>query len=87
MGAQPPPLLLYIVGVLGLPKTRVSLSLSAQPYLSTSSFSVVLGEALLETMLLHHHHAVVLLLELSSPTSPSSLLDQGAGDVIGLHVC
>src|SRR3954468_4736154 len=30
---------------------------------------------------LHHHHAVVLLLELSSPTSPSPLLDQEEGDV------
>ena len=59
----------------------------AQPYLSTSSSFVVLGEALLETMLLHHHHAVVLLLELSSPTSPSSLLDQGAGDILAPYVC
>ena len=65
----------------------LSLSLSVQPYLSTSSSFMVLGEALLETMLLHHHHDVVLLLELSSPTSPSSLLDQGARDVTRLHVC
>ncbi len=41
----------------------------------------MLGEALLETTLLHNHHAVVLQLEFSSPTSPSSLLDQDGGDV------
>ena len=59
-----------------------------QPYLSTSSSFVVLGEALLEATLLQHHHAVeLLLLDLSSPTSPSSLLDQGARDVTRLHVC
>ena len=34
-------------------------------------------------VLLHqHHHAVVLPLELSSSTSPSSLLDQDGGDVV-----
>ena len=32
-------------------------------------------------LLLHQHHAVVLPLELSSSTSPSSLLDQDGGDV------
>ena len=79
----PPPI---YSGVFGAAKDT-SLFLSAQPYLSTSSSFVVLGEALLKTTLLHHHHAVVLLLELSSPTSPSSLLDQGTGDVTGLHVC
>ena len=36
---------------------------------------------------LHHHHTVVLLLEPSSSTSPSSLLDQGAGDVSAPYVC
>ena len=45
-----------------------------------------LGEGLPESRYIHHH-AVVLLLELSSSTSPSSLLDQGAGGVTGLHVC
>ena len=33
-------------------------------------------------LLLHQHHAVVLPLELSSSTSPSSLLDQDGGDVV-----
>ena len=34
-----------------------------------------------EVLQLHHHHAVVLPVELSSSTSPSSLLDQDGGDV------
>ena len=33
-------------------------------------------------LLLHQHHAVVLPLELSSSTSPSSLLDQDGGDIV-----
>ena len=33
-------------------------------------------------LLLHQHHVVVLPLELSSSTSPSSLLDQDGGDVV-----
>ena len=41
---------------------------------------VALGEALLESRCFHHH-AIVLPLELSSSTSPSSLLDQDGGDV------
>ena len=40
-------------------------------------------------MLLHHHHAVVLLLDGVFPnlSLSLSLLDQGMGDVTGLHVC
>ena len=59
---------------------------AALPLSNSTSSSVVLGEALREKCKLHHH-AVVLLLEPSSSTSPSSLLDQGVGDVTGLHVC
>ena len=84
--AGPPPPL-YILGVLGLPWTRVSLSL-VQPYPSPSSSLVVLGEALLESR--------------APPPPPRRraaagrslpqplllpLLDQGVGDVTGVYVC
>ena len=85
MGAQPLPSP-YIYLRFGLPNTHQFLSL-AQPYPSPSSSLAVLGEALLE------YHA--------PPQPPRrraaagwslpqplllSLLDQGMGDVTGLHV-
>ena len=36
-------------------------------------------------LLLHQHHAVVLPLELSSSTSPSTLLDQDGGGVVRIE--
>ena len=64
------------------------LLLLAQPYLSFSSSLAVLGEALLDC------HAppspprrcAAPFLSLLQPL-PLSLLDQGMGDVTGLHVC
>ena len=87
-GAHPPPSPLYILEVLGLPKTCDLLSLLAQPYPSPSSSLVVLGEALLE------YHAppspprrcVAAGWSLPQPL-PLSLLDQGMGDVTGLYMC
>ena len=86
-GAQPPPLPYIYLRYGGCPRHE-SLSPKVQPYLSPSSSLVVLGEALLE------YHA---------PPSPPCrraaagwslsqplllpLLDQGVGDVTGLHVC
>jgi hypothetical protein len=58
---------------------------AALPLSNTPSSSLELGEALPENCKLHHH--AIVLPELSSPPSPSSLLDQGAGDITGLHVC
>ena len=86
-GAQPlPPL--YIVEVWGCPRHE-NVSLSAQPYPSPSSSSpAVLGEALRDC------HAppspprrrAAAGRSLPQPL-PLSLLDQGVGDVTGLHVC
>ena len=86
-GGAAPPLPLYILEVRGLQHTRFDLSL-AQPYLSFSSYLVVLGEALLE------YHAppppprrcAAAGWSLPQPF-PLSLLDQGMGDVTGLYVC
>ena len=86
-GGAAPPFPLYIVGVLGC-HTDDSISLLAQPYPSSSSSLVVLGEALLESR--------------APPPPPRRraaagwslpqplllpLLDQGVGDVTGLYVC
>ena len=86
-GGATPPLPLYIVGVWGC-HTHENISLLAQPYPSPSSSLVVLGEALLESR--------------APPPPPRRraaagwslpqplllpLLDQGVGDVTGLHVC
>ena len=85
-GGTAPPFPLYIVGVWGC-HTHENLSLLAQPYPSPSSSLAVLGEALLE----YHapppppRHCVAV--GLSSSTSPSSLLDQGMGDVSVPYVC
>ena len=86
-GGAAPPLPLYILEVLGA-ATHESISLLAQPYPSPSSSLAVLGEALLEYR--------------APPAPPRRratagwslpqplllpLLDQGVGDVTGLHVC
>lgn len=86
-GAQPPPPL-YIVEVWAAQDTRKSLLL-AQPYPSPSSSSpAVLGEALRDC---HApppppSHRAAAGWSLPQPL-PLSLLDQGVGDVTGLHVC
>ena len=61
-GAQPPPLPLYILEVLGCQRHE-NISFLVQPYPSSSLSLVVLGEALLEYRAPPHHHAVVLLLD------------------------
>src|SRR3954463_11498816 len=86
-GAQTPPLPYIYLRFGGCP-TYDLISLLAQPYLSPSSSLVVLGEALLEFC--------------APPPPPRRraavgrslpqplllpLLDQGVGDVTGLHVC
>ena len=87
-GGTAPPLPLYILEVWGCP-THENISLSAQPYPSPSSSSpAVLGEALRDC------HAppstprrrAAAGWSLPQPL-PLSLLDQGVGDVTGLHVC
>ena len=87
-GAQPPPLPLYILEVWGLPNTRFDLSLLAQPYPSPSSSLVVLGEALLESRAPSPppHRRAADGWSLPQPLL-LPLLDQGVGDVTGLHVC
>ena len=60
----------------------------AQPYLSPSSSLVVLGEALLEFRAPPPppHRRVAAVRSLPQPLL-LPLLDQGVGDVTGLHVC
>ena len=87
MGAKPLPFPYIYLRYLGL-QTHAMISLLAQPYPSPSSSPVVLGEALLESR--------------APPPPPRRraatgrslpqplllpLLDQGVGDVTGLHVC
>ena len=87
MGAQPLPFPYIYLRYLGL-QTYENLSLMAQPYPSSSSSPAVLGEALQDC------HApppppcrrVAAGWSLPQPL-PLSLLDQGVGDVTGLHVC
>ena len=87
MGAQPLPSP-YIYLRFGLHNTHEFLSFLAQPYPSPSSSLAVLGEALLE------YHAppppprrcAAAGWSLPQPL-PVPLLDQGTGDVTGLHVC
>ena len=88
MGAQPSLSPYIYLRTLGLPTDEFQLSL-AQPYLSPfSSYLAVLGEALLD------YHAppspprrrAAAGRSLPQPL-PLSLLDQGVGDVTGLHVC
>ena len=87
MGAQPLPSP-YIYLRFGLPNIHEFLSFLAQPYPSPSLSLAVLGEALLE------YHAppppprrcAAAGRSLPQPL-PLSLLDQGVGDVTGLHVC
>ena len=86
MGAQPLPFPYIYLRYLGL-QTHEMVSLLAQPYLSPSS-PAVLGEALQDC------HAppspprrrAAAGRSLPQPL-PLSLLDQGVGDVTGLHVC
>ena len=87
-GGATPPLPLYILEVLGLQWTREIISLLAQPYLSPSSSLVVLGEALLES---HAPPPPPCCRASAGRSLPQPLLlpllDQGVGDVTGLHVC
>ena len=85
--AQPLPFP-YIYLRFGLPNTHDFLSFLAQPYPSPSSSLAVLGEALLE----YHappppppRHRAAAGWSLPQPL-PLTLLDQGVGDVTGLHV-
>ena len=81
LGRLPLPFPLYIVEVLGLHNTRVSLSPKAQPYLSPSSSLVVLGEALLEYCAPPPPPRRRAAAGRSLPQPlPLSLLDQGTGD-------
>ena len=86
-GGAAPPLPLYILEVLGC-HTHENISFLAQPYPSPSSSLAVLGEALLE----YHapppppRHRVAAGWSLPQPLL-LPLLDQGVGDVTGLHVC
>ena len=87
MGAQPLPFPYIYLRYLGL-QTHEMISLLAQPYLSPSSSPAVLGEALQDC------HAppspprrrAAAGRSLPQPL-PLYLLDQGVGDVTGLHVC
>ena len=87
MGAQPLPFPYIYLRYLGL-QTQENISLLAQPYASPSSSLAVLGEALRDC------HAppspprrrAAAGRSLPQPL-PLSLLDQGVGDVTGLHVC
>ena len=85
LGVAPPPLLLYIVGVSGLFYTQFSLSLGAALLffllLCAGAWRSPAGRPRLSI------DTTPSCCWSSSPTSPSSLLDQGAGDVTGLHVC
>src|SRR3954471_19483161 len=86
-GAQPLPLPLYIVEAKGQPNTRVLLLL-AQPYPSPSSSPAVLGEALQDC---HAPPSPPCRRAAAGRSLPQPLLlpllDQGVGDVTGLHVC
>ena len=86
-GGAAPPLPLYILEQRGSPRDD-SISLLAQPYPSPSSSLVVLGEALLESRAPPPppHRRATAGRSLPQPL-PLSLLDQGVGDVTGLHVC
>ena len=84
-GAAPSPI--YIVEVWGCPRHE-NVSLSAQPYPSPSSSLVVLSEALLESRAPPPPPRRRAAAGWSLPQPlPLSLLDQGMGDVTGLHVC
>ena len=87
MGVQPLPSP-YIYLRFRLPKTHEFLSFLAQPYPSPSSSLVVLGEALLEFRAPPPppRRRAAAGRRLPQPL-PLSLLDQGVGDVTGLHVC
>ena len=84
-GAAPFPL--YIVEFWGC-HTHENTSLLAQPYPSPSSSLAVLGEALLECHAPPPPPRRCAAAGRSLPQPlPLPLLDQGTGDVIGLHVC
>ena len=87
MGAQPLPFPYIYLRYLGL-QTHENLSLLAQPYLPPSSSLAVLGEALLECHAPPSPPCRCAAAGQSLPQPlPLSLLDQGVGDVTGLHVC
>ena len=87
MGAQPLPFPYIYLRYWELQTNELILSL-AQPYLSPSSSLVVLGEALLEFRARPPPPRGRAGAGWSLPQPlPLSLLDQGVGDVTGLHVC
>ena len=87
MGAQPLPFPYIYLRYGGCP-THDLLSLLAQPYLPPSSSLAVLGEALLECHAPPSPPRRCAASGRSIPQPlPLSFLDQGTGDVTGLHVC
>ena len=87
MGAQPLPFPYIYLRYWGLQTHELILSL-AQPYLSPSSSLAVLGEALLECHAPPPPPRRYAAAGRSLPQPlPLSLLDQGMGDITGLHVC
>ena len=87
MGAQPLPFPYIYLRYWGCP-THDLISLLAQPYLSPSSSLVVLGEALQEYRAPPPPPRCRAAAGRSLPQPlPLSMLDQGMGDVTGLHVC
>ena len=87
MGVQPLPSPYIYLRYESCPEHDL-ISLLAQPYLSSSSSLVVLGEALLEFRAPPPppRHRAAAGRSLPQPL-PLSLMDQGMGDVTGLHVC
>ena len=87
MVVQPLPFPYIYLRYGGFP-THEILSLLAQPYLCPSSSLVVLGEALLEFRAPPPPPRRRAAAEQSLPQPlPLPLLDQGTGDVTGLHMC
>ena len=86
-GAQPLPFPYIYLRYWGC-KTHEIISLLAQPYLSPSSSLVVIGEALLELRAPPPppHRRAATGRSLPQPLL-LPLLDQGVGDITGLHVC
>ena len=82
------PSLLYIVRPRAAHNTWFDLSLPVQPSLSFSSYLAVLGEALQDCHAPPSPPRRCAATGRSLPQSlPLSFLDQGMGDITGLHVC